>query len=170
MLIDTKNMTDLFIAQAKELPKSMKLVLSAMPTGFEGWFRAWSMGVLCEMGAQPEKLRPRHHFKDGKEADLKVETEEGAIVFEIMCFVSGKDGQKKKRFPTQLEHLENAVRAGEIRQCIALATFVGYSDEQINRLLNRFFGSRSWKGEGPVGLFTDGQRLLHIFIASFNVK
>ncbi len=154
-----------FISHVTKL-RSAKFVCSAQ-TALEGWFRAEVVPVLEDMGISQDKIIPRPKINGGQ-TDLGVQTENGSIVFEFMCFVKWADSKKKKRFPRQLDRLEDAVNAGKISQGIAFVTFSGYSNTEMDHLIENFFGQRNWERKGPQEVVSGCP--LRLCVGSFSLK
>ena len=139
-----------FVKHANSL-RSAPFVCSA-DTALEGWFRAEIVPAFEDIGIPPRTVGCRFVYPGTREqGDLAVLTRDGIIAFEFMHFLPNKDNKKKKRFPAQLDRLQEAVDDGAAQQGVAFVTFSGYSSLRTDSLIRSFFHHRlpRWQVVGP---------------------
>lgn len=124
--------------------KSSKFILKTLAS-FESWFRA-EIPVVLENWYSISDIDTNFKYPDNNtKADLVIKTKDEIIVFELKSFVIHQDANKKESYPRQIKSLESIVNSNFCKQGIAFTTFTGYSQQQMDSMLNKFFTNSKWK-------------------------
>jgi hypothetical protein len=125
----------------KSLPAGQ--LVADTQTAFESWFRVELAYILTKLFPRSRvEFNFNYTLKDcqKKKADICLhDPGQKPIVFELKSFVIGADANKKAEFPKQNDLLYQHIKNDEFSQGISFVTFVGYSDEQIAKLLPGFY-------------------------------
>ncbi len=115
-------------------------VVCSTDTAVESWFRIELAVALVEFGTPGEQIGFQYAYPHSRQsADLMIDAPNLKAVFELKSFVRGADGTKLREFPRQLTRVRAEVERGAITQGVAFCTFIGYSDQKVHHLLDRFF-------------------------------
>lgn len=139
--------------------------LCSTRASFESWFRVELVPVLISMGIPYRDISPDFTFPDGGKADLCIQSDGKAILFELKPFVSGQDSNKKIEYPRQIARLLNHLNKNtNILQVITFTTFNGYTENKMKKFREDFFSDIRWEVVGPFPL-VEGYPL-HLILTS----
>ena len=140
--IDANQLLTEFMSHIATCPA--KVFVLNQVAAFESWFQVELAHVLLQSGYG--ELNTNYAYPDTKQkADLQVLAKLGSVVFELKCFVAHQDANKIYTFPQQLQRLKQLFLAKQACQGIAIATFIGYSDEVTHKRFNKLFPETEWE-------------------------
>jgi hypothetical protein len=149
--IDIDRLTAIFQSHVASL-ESAGFVCSCH-AAFESWFRVELVPALKKLGVAEDKIHTDFTYPSSKsKADLVVYLAGGKTIFELKCFVSGQESNKRNAFPIQLNRLLGSIGNNEIIQVIALTTYIGYASDTVTRRMQNLFRDSRWNVVGPCHL------------------
>jgi len=140
--------------------KSSRFIIRTSAS-FESWFRAEIPVVLENWYSMVDIDTNFKYPNNSTKADLVIKAKDCVIVFELKSFVQHQDSNKKGSYPTQIRSLEEIVNTNYCKQGITFTTFMGYSQNQIESMVGKFFTSDKWKFTG-LRWIPDSQFAFHV--------
>ena len=146
-----------FKQYASSLPSAALVASEA--TSFESWFRVELTMAILQLGYRRDELVFNYNYPTEENRRRKADIcfqDDKTIVFELKTFVSGADANKMGEFPKQNELLRSHVKSGHISQGVSFATFFGYSDQRMKKILGKLYQNpNNWTISGPHKLVDD---------------
>lgn len=146
---------------SKEIKSHVKKIKSSSfvcstKASFESWFKVELIQVLYDMGYTRSQIKTKFNYPRKKNiADIAINDQNGKIVFELKPFVIKQDSNKKEEYPKQIARLENLSNEKDTQQVITFTTYIGYSNEQMLKLIEMLFNKNLWEIIGPEKLISE---------------
>jgi len=142
------------------------IVACSARTAVESWFQV-ELACMMLSSSRCESVEFGYDYPNRGKADLAATCENGVVVIEIKCFVSGADSNKLDKWPQQLGRLQQLIVAGRASQGVAVSTFYGYGADKVSRLVRQFHPS-PWDASTP-SMFFD-QAKLQLVVATLSQR
>jgi hypothetical protein len=116
---------------------SSSSILCSVYVAFESWFRL-ELAHTLHTHINGDISFDYSCEGTSNKADLLLALDGRKVVFELKSF-AGSDGNKLAKFPGQLNSIRAEVDGRRVEQGVAFCTFIGYTNDRMNKLCRKLF-------------------------------